>query len=334
MHIFVSEAFFSAQLEAQKTSTTINLEVARKLPSGARDTGTVVSMGDETARICHEDGFSRFPDTVFSPGQLHADGTVLSSSAMDGKLTTGDTFGSPATASTLTIDLVNALGQSECDPISPRVRPEEDADGTRVASPGLTHYALRNGYPVHFLPTGTTTPTIVMVNAGNQAVPTPIYPRVWPEVELEWTRVVSPLPFGRVAKLNSTLGGGSMTALPIVETQEGDISLLLTPVEESGSQLHFSLDHPNPISPGNSGVRVGSGIEPHLMKQVVGRSPLKPNSGAQSIVLIHVDVIMRTENACGLEGIDQPLAITLRGRGGGCHNYRAVPRCKTRNLEW
>uniref|UniRef100_A0A1Y3BU07 Putative ATPase, F1/V1/A1 complex, alpha/beta subunit, nucleotide-binding domain-containing protein n=1 Tax=Helianthus annuus TaxID=4232 RepID=A0A1Y3BU07_HELAN len=31
-------------------------------------------------------------------------------------------------------------------------------------------------------------------------------------------------PFGRAAKLSSLLGEGSMTALPIVETQSGDVS--------------------------------------------------------------------------------------------------------------
>jgi hypothetical protein len=43
-------------------------------------------------------------------------------------------------------------------------------------------------------------------------------------VKHPWRRFLFTLTLERAAKLSDALGSGSMTALPIVETQEGDVS--------------------------------------------------------------------------------------------------------------
>lgn len=86
----------------------------------------------------------------------------------------------------------------------------------------------------------------------------------------------------RAAKLNDTLGGGSMTALPIVETQEGDVSAYIPTnvISITDGQIFLSGDIFNSgirpaINVGISVSRVGSAAQPKAMKQVAGKLKLE-----------------------------------------------------------
>ena len=95
----------------------------------------------------------------------------------------------------------------------------------------------------------------------------------------------------RGAKLNDALGSGSMTALPIVETQEGDVSAYIPTnvISITDGQLFFSASLFNEgirpaINVGISVSRVGSAAQPKIMKQVAGQ----PYSVLQQVVLIYI----------------------------------------------
>ena len=86
----------------------------------------------------------------------------------------------------------------------------------------------------------------------------------------------------RAAKLNDDLGGGSMTALPIVETQEGDVSAYIPTnvISITDGQIFLSGDIFNSgirpaINVGISVSRVGSAAQPKAMKQVAGKLKLE-----------------------------------------------------------
>ncbi len=86
----------------------------------------------------------------------------------------------------------------------------------------------------------------------------------------------------RAAKLNDKLGGGSMTALPIVETQEGDVSAYIPTnvISITDGQIFLSADIFNAgirpaINVGISVSRVGSAAQPKAMKQVAGKLKLE-----------------------------------------------------------
>lgn len=86
----------------------------------------------------------------------------------------------------------------------------------------------------------------------------------------------------RGAKLNDSLGGGSMTALPVVETQEGDVSAYIPTnvISITDGQLFFSASLFNEgirpaINVGISVSRVGSAAQPKIMKQVAGQLKLQ-----------------------------------------------------------
>ena len=86
----------------------------------------------------------------------------------------------------------------------------------------------------------------------------------------------------RAAKLSSNLGGGSMTALPIVETQEGDVSAYIPTnvISITDGQIFLSGDIFNAgirpaINVGISVSRVGSAAQPKAMKKVAGKLKLE-----------------------------------------------------------
>ncbi|RYY00192.1 MAG: F0F1 ATP synthase subunit alpha, partial [Cyanobacteriota bacterium] len=86
----------------------------------------------------------------------------------------------------------------------------------------------------------------------------------------------------RAAKLNDELGNGSMTALPIVETQEGDVSAYIPTnvISITDGQIFLSNDIFNAgirpaINVGISVSRVGSAAQPKAMKQVAGKLKLE-----------------------------------------------------------
>ena len=86
----------------------------------------------------------------------------------------------------------------------------------------------------------------------------------------------------RAAKLNDTLGGGSITALPIVETQAGDVSAYIPTnvISITDGQIFLSSDLFNSglrpaINVGISVSRVGSAAQPKAIKQVAGKLKLE-----------------------------------------------------------
>ncbi|XBI17555.1 hypothetical protein VPH35_059582 [Triticum aestivum] len=86
----------------------------------------------------------------------------------------------------------------------------------------------------------------------------------------------------RAAKLNSLLGKGSMTTLPIVETQSGDVSAYIPTnvISITDGQMFLSADlfHAGirpAINVGISISRVGSAAQIKAMKQVAGKSKLE-----------------------------------------------------------
>lgn len=86
----------------------------------------------------------------------------------------------------------------------------------------------------------------------------------------------------RAAKLNDALGEGSMTALPIVETQEGDVSAYIPTnvISITDGQIFLSGDLFNSglrpaINVGISVSRVGSAAQPKAIKQVAGKLKLE-----------------------------------------------------------
>jgi F-type H+-transporting ATPase subunit alpha len=82
----------------------------------------------------------------------------------------------------------------------------------------------------------------------------------------------------RAAKLSDELGGGSLTALPIIETQAGDVSAYIPTnvISITDGQIYLETDlfyqgvRPA-VSVGLSVSRVGSAAQVKAMKQVAGR---------------------------------------------------------------
>jgi len=82
----------------------------------------------------------------------------------------------------------------------------------------------------------------------------------------------------RAAKLSGDMGGGSLTALPIIETQAGDISAYIPTnvISITDGQIFLETDmfysNVRPaINPGVSVSRVGGSAQIKAMKQVAGR---------------------------------------------------------------
>jgi F-type H+/Na+-transporting ATPase subunit alpha len=81
----------------------------------------------------------------------------------------------------------------------------------------------------------------------------------------------------RAAKLNASLGGGSLTALPIIETQAGDLSAYIPTnvisITDGQIFLESDLFHQGvrpAINVGNSVSRVGGSAQVRAMRQVAG----------------------------------------------------------------
>jgi F-type H+/Na+-transporting ATPase subunit alpha len=86
----------------------------------------------------------------------------------------------------------------------------------------------------------------------------------------------------RAAKLSDQLGGGSMTALPVIETQAGDVSAYIPTnvISITDGQIFLSSDLFNAgfrpaINAGISVSRVGSAAQTKAMKQVAGKLKLE-----------------------------------------------------------
>src|ERR1700678_2487900 len=86
----------------------------------------------------------------------------------------------------------------------------------------------------------------------------------------------------RAAKLNDQLGAGSLTALPVIETQAGDISAYIPTnvISITDGQIYLEADLFNSgvrpaVNVGLSVSRVGSAAQIKAMKQVAGRIKLE-----------------------------------------------------------
>jgi F-type H+-transporting ATPase subunit alpha len=86
----------------------------------------------------------------------------------------------------------------------------------------------------------------------------------------------------RSAKLSTALGGGSLTALPVIETQEGDVSAYIPTnvISITDGQIFLSSDIFNSgirpaIDVGISVSRVGSAAQTKPMKQFAGKLKLE-----------------------------------------------------------
>ncbi len=86
----------------------------------------------------------------------------------------------------------------------------------------------------------------------------------------------------RAARLSSEKGGGSLTALPIIETQEGDISgyIPTNVISITDGQIFLETDLFNKgirpaVNVGNSVSRVGSSAQTKAMKKVSGKIKLE-----------------------------------------------------------
>lgn len=86
----------------------------------------------------------------------------------------------------------------------------------------------------------------------------------------------------RAAKLSDALGSGSITALPIIETQAGDVSAYIPTnvISITDGQIFLSADLFNSglrpaINVGISVSRVGSAAQPKAIKQVAGKLKLE-----------------------------------------------------------
>ena len=86
----------------------------------------------------------------------------------------------------------------------------------------------------------------------------------------------------RAAKLSEELGGGSLTALPIIETQEGDVSAYIPTnvISITDGQIFLETDLFNKgirpaLNVGISVSRVGSSAQTKAMKKVAGKIRLE-----------------------------------------------------------
>jgi len=86
----------------------------------------------------------------------------------------------------------------------------------------------------------------------------------------------------RAAKLHSSLGGGSLTALPIIETQEGDVSAYIPTnvISITDGQIFLEKELFNKgilpaINVGLSVSRIGSAAQVPAMKQIAGTLKLE-----------------------------------------------------------
>ena len=86
----------------------------------------------------------------------------------------------------------------------------------------------------------------------------------------------------RAAKLNDELGGGSLTALPIIETQAGDVSAYIPTnvISITDGQIYLESDLFNSgvrpaVNVGISVSRVGGSAQTKSMKQVAGKLRLE-----------------------------------------------------------
>jgi F-type H+-transporting ATPase subunit alpha len=144
----------------------------------------------------------------------------------------------------------------------------------------------------------------------------------------------------RSAKLSDALGGGSMTALPVIETQAGDVSAYIPTnvISITDGQIFLSGDLFNSgirpaINVGISVSRVGSAAQIKAMKQVAGKLKLELAQFAEleafSQFASDLDAATQNQLARGVRlreilkqpqnsplGVDQQIALIYAGLNG------------------
>jgi F-type H+-transporting ATPase subunit alpha len=158
----------------------------------------------------------------------------------------------------------------------------------------------------------------------------------------------------RAAKLNEDYGGGSMTALPIIETQAGDVSAYIPTnvISITDGQIYLESDlfyqgvRPA-VNVGLSVSRVGSAAQTKAMKKVAGKMRLSlaqyRDLAAFSQFGSDLDEATRNELALGIrlteilkQGQYQPMAfesqvVAIYAANNGV--FDAVPVEKVRDVE-
>ncbi len=108
----------------------------------------------------------------------------------------------------------------------------------------------------------------------------------------------------RAAKLSKKKGGGSLTALPIIETQEGDVSSFiptnLISITDGQIYLERSLFEKGFLPAVNVGLsvsRIGSQAQPPILKDVVGniRLALSQHKELEKLIQLETTVSQKTE---------------------------------------
>ena len=108
----------------------------------------------------------------------------------------------------------------------------------------------------------------------------------------------------RAAKLSKKKGGGSLTALPIIETQEGDVSSFIPTnlISITDGQIYlersfFQKGFLPAVNVGLSVSRIGSQAQPPILKNVVGgiRLALSQHKELQKLVQLETTVSQETQ---------------------------------------
>ena len=152
----------------------------------------------------------------------------------------------------------------------------------------------------------------------------------------------------RAAKLNNELGGGSLTALPIIETQAGDLSAYIPTnvisITDGQIFLESDLFHQGvrpAINVGNSVSRVGGSAQIKAMRQVAGtlRLDLAQYRELAAFAQFGSDLDKSTQaqltrGARLVEILKQPQYEPLRGRAAGrdhLRRHQRLPRQRRRS---
>merc|ERR1712130_517061 len=139
----------------------------------------------------------------------------------------------------------------------------------------------------------------------------------------------------RAAKLSDTLGGGSMGALPIIETQASDVSAYIPTnvISITDGQIFLSNDLFNSgirpaINVGISVSRVGSAAQVKAMKQVAGKLKLElaQFTELEAFSQFASDLDKSTQNSP--LSVPEQIALIYSGINGYLDRIKEVPNIK------
>jgi F-type H+-transporting ATPase subunit alpha len=106
----------------------------------------------------------------------------------------------------------------------------------------------------------------------------------------------------RAARLSEEKGGGSLTALPIIETQEGDISAFIPTnlISITDGQIYlerglFQKGFLPAVNVGLSVSRIGSQVQPSSLKEVVGSVRLSLSQHKELQKLLQLETVISDE---------------------------------------